>query len=44
MKYIDLKYGLKYKNLEIRESCESPYGCWKLNPHPLEEQSVLKAT
>ena len=21
--------------------CELPYGCWELNPGPLEEQSVL---
>ena len=24
--------------------CELPYGCWELNPGPLEEQSVLLIT
>ena len=26
------------------DSCELPYGCWELNPGPLEEQSVLLTT
>ena len=26
------------------DSCELPYGCWDLNPDPLEEQSVLLTT
>lgn len=24
--------------------CESPHGCWELNPSPLKEQSVLLTT
>ncbi|EGW01477.1 E3 ubiquitin-protein ligase NEDD4 [Cricetulus griseus] len=25
----------------IIDGCEPPYGCWELNPGPLEEQPVL---
>ena len=28
----------------ITNGCEPPYGCWKLNLGPLEEQSVLLNT
>ncbi|CAO2635553.1 hypothetical protein LEMLEM_LOCUS23157, partial [Lemmus lemmus] len=28
----------------ITDGCEPPYGCWKLNSGPLEEQPVLLTT
>jgi hypothetical protein len=27
-----------------RDSCDPLYGCWELNPGPLEEQAVLLVT
>ena len=28
----------------ITDGCEPPCGCWELNLHPLEDQSVLLTT
>lgn len=28
----------------VADSCDRPYGCWELNPGPLEEQSMLLTT
>jgi hypothetical protein len=29
---------------ELVVSCELPYGCWELNPGPLQEQPMLLTT
>lgn len=29
----------KVSDLEVTDSCELSFGCWELNPGPLEEQS-----
>ena len=33
--------GIRSPGTGVTDSCELPYGCWELNPGPLEEQSVL---
>lgn len=39
------KMALDPLELELHtDSCEQQYGCWKLNPGPLEEQPVFLTT
>ena len=36
--------GAKFPRIGAIHSCELPYGCWELNPSPLEEQPELLTT
>jgi hypothetical protein len=33
--------GVRFPSTGVTDSCESPCGCWELNPDPLEEQPLL---
>lgn len=33
--------GVRSSRTRVKNSCELPFGFWKLNPGPVEEQSVL---
>ena len=36
-----VKESVRSPGTGVTDSCESPHGCWGLNPSPLEEQPVL---
>lgn len=35
------KWGISFSGAGVINGCEPPYGCWKLNPGPTEEQRAL---
>ncbi|EDL97312.1 rCG60760 [Rattus norvegicus] len=37
-----LQWGVRFPG--CTEGCDSPCGCWELNPDPLEEQTLLSTT
>ena len=39
--HVYLCEGFGSSGMGVTDSCELPYGCWELNPGPLEEQPVL---
>lgn len=39
--HICLCVGVGSPGTKVTSRCEVPFGCWKLNPGPLEEQPVL---
>ena len=42
--YVHWREGVRFPAAGSSDSCELPYGCWELNPGPLEEQHVLLTT
>ena len=39
--HVCLNEGVGSPRPKVIGSCDLPYGCWELNPDPLEEQPVL---